>query len=164
MCGTVYSSAESRYEKYERQSHSKYNRRCIDNSVTGCNKCVGYCQCKEHPGFLTAELRKQHNCLGKQCFHYVAKPKETNAPQMIVDLSSAVLSMAQHLMSQNEYVRVIRVENAEFNRYNAYYVTITKECEFERYTKQIENELDIGVNFIRLNYDFDKCVALLCAN
>ena len=163
MYETVYSTVESRYEQYEKQCRSKYDRRCIDNTVTGCNKCVGYCQYEEHPGFLTEKLRQEHNCIGKQCFHYVAKPKEKNTPQLIVDLTSSILSMVHQVMCQNEYARVIRVENAEFRKYNAYYVSITNECKFDRYSSQIKDELGVDVNFINLNYDFDKCVALLCA-
>ena len=161
MHETVYSTATSKYEFYERQSHSRYNRRCIDNSITGCNKCVGYCQYNEHPGFLTEKLREQHNCIEKQCFHYIAKPEKKKATQTLIDLSSPLF--ANKLMSCNECVRVIRVENAEFNRYTAFYVTITNECEFGKYTSQIEKEMGIEVVFVKLNYDFDTCVSLLCA-
>jgi len=164
MYETVYSTAESLYERYEKQCHSKYNRRCIDNSVTGCNRCVGYCQYADHPGFLTEELRKRHNCIGKQCFHYVAKPRKKNTPQLIVDLTASILAMARQIMCQNEFARVLRVENTEFRKYSAYYVSITSECNFDEYSAQIKNELGVEVDFINLNYDFDKCVALLCAN
>lgn len=164
MYETVYSTAESLYEQYEKRYCSKYDRRCIDNTVTGCNKCVGYCQYEEHPGFLTEELRKKRNCIGKQCFHYVAKPKKKKTPQLIVDLTSSILAVVRKAMSQNEFARVLRVENAEFKRYNAYYVTISSECVFDGYATQIKNELGVEVDFINLNYDFDKCVALLCAN
>ena len=165
MYEMVYSTADSRYEQYEKQCRSKYDRRCIDNSITGCNRCVGYCQYAEHPGFLTEELRKQHNCIGKQCFHYVAKPKKKNAPQLIVvDLTSSILAVARKVMCQNEFARVLRVENIEFKKYNAYYVSITNECNFDRYSSQIKDELGVDVDFINLNYDFDKCVALLYAN
>jgi len=164
MYEIVYSTVESLYERYEKKCNSKYNRRCIDNSVTGCNRCVGYCQYAEHPGFLTEELRKKHNCLGKQCFHYVAKPKKKHTPQLIVDLTASILTMVQQVMCQNEFTRVLRVENTEFRRYNAYYVSITSECDFDEYSAQIKNELGVDVDFINLNYDFDKCVALLCAN
>lgn len=75
MYDTVYSTAESLYKQYE-----KHERLCIDNSITGCNRCVGYCQYNEHPGFFTGKLHKQHNCIGKQSFHYVAKPKKKNTP------------------------------------------------------------------------------------
>lgn len=164
MYEMIYSTANNRYEKYEKQCRSKYNRRCIDNSITGGNKCVGYCQYAEHPGFLTEELRKKHNCIGKQCFHYVAKPKKKNTPQPIVDLASSILAEVRETMYQNEYARVIRVENTEFKRYNAYYVSITNGCDFDRYSSQIKDNLGVDVDFINLNYDFDKCVALLCAN
>lgn len=164
MYDTVYSTAESLYKQYEKQCHSKHERRCIDNSITGCNRCVGYCRYNEHPGFLTEKLRKQHNCIGKQCFHYVAKPKKENKPQLLVNRASSILSMVHQVMCQNEYARVIRVENTEFKRYNAYYVSITNECDFDRYSLQIKDKLDVNVDFINLNYDFDKCVALLFAN
>lgn len=59
---------------------------------------------------------------------------------------------------------MIRVESTEFKRYNAYYVSITNECDFDRYSLQIKDKLDVDVDFINLNYDFDKCVALLFAN
>lgn len=164
MYDTIYSTAESLYKQYEKQCRSKHERRCIDNSITGCNRCVGYCRYNEHPGFLTEKLRKQHNCIGKQCFHYVAKPKKENTPQLIIDLTSSILTVTRKVMSQNEFARVLRVENAEFKRYNAYYVSITSECDFNGYATQIKNELGVEVDFINLNYDFDKCVALLCAN
>lgn len=164
MYETVYSTAESRYEQYEKQSHSKYNRRCIDNSVVGCSKCVGYCQYDVHPGFLTAELRKKHNCIGKQCFHYVAKQKKKHTPQLLIDLTSSVFAMVREVMGQNEFTRVIRVENAAYKKYNAFYVSITNDCDFDGYSTQLMSEHGIDVAFINLNYDFDKCVALLCAN
>ena len=52
-----------------------HTRRCIDGSHTGCNRCVGYCTYYEHRGFLTKELRKQHDCLKKGCRYYVNKEK-----------------------------------------------------------------------------------------
>ena len=48
-----YSTETDVYGQYERKSPTKYNRKCIDGSITGCGNCVGYCQYKEHPGFLT---------------------------------------------------------------------------------------------------------------
>ena len=94
----------------------------------------------------------------------MAKSKKKDTPQLIVDLTSSILAVARKAMSQNEFARVLRVENAEFKRYNAYYVTISRECDFNGYATQIKNELGVEVDFINLNYDFDKCVALLCAN
>lgn len=67
-----------RYSDYDKPYKSKFNRRLINGKVTNCGNCVGYCQCDEHPGFLTREQRKQHNCIFKECFHYLAKEKKTN--------------------------------------------------------------------------------------
>lgn len=133
MYETVYSSEQNRYATLEKQFRSSHNRRCIDNTVTGCNKCVGYCQYDLHPGFLTEKLRKQHDCIGKKCFHYLAKPEKKKMPQILKDISPSVLDLIQRVMNGDEGLRVLRVENTEFNRYAAYYVTITNEYEFDSY-------------------------------
>ena len=66
------------YAAFDRSSgRDPYARRCIDGSHTGCNKCVGYCTYYEHRGFLTKELRKQHDCLKKGCRYYVNKEKSS---------------------------------------------------------------------------------------
>ena len=65
------------YYTFERQNSSPHQRRCIDGHITGCGKCVGYCRYHEHPGYLTKDLRKQHNCIKKSCYYYVPKGKET---------------------------------------------------------------------------------------
>ena len=75
----VYSTDISLYDRIEKQNYSRYNRRCIDGRITGCGNCVGYCQYSEHPGYLTKELRKQHNCINKKCFYYVPKCKQRGA-------------------------------------------------------------------------------------
>lgn len=67
------------YLYYDRQSGDGHNRRCIDKRLTGSGKCVGYCQNPEHRGFLTRELRREHDCLGKKCFYYLQKPKRRQA-------------------------------------------------------------------------------------
>lgn len=66
------------YEWFEKQSKSKYVRKCIDNRTVGSNKCVGYCNFEEHRGFLTRKLRKKHNCIKKKCHYYIQKNKSTN--------------------------------------------------------------------------------------
>lgn len=161
MHATVNSITLNKYEFYETKSYSQYNRRCIDGSITGCNKCVGYCRYNEHPGFLTEKQRKQHNCIGKQCFHYIAKPEKKRIANKSINLSLSIQAFANKIMSDDECVRVIRVENTEANRYKAFYITITNECEIDRYTQQIENEMEIEIAFVKLDYDFDTCVALL---
>lgn len=153
------------YADYENLSRSQYNRRCIDNTIVGCSRCVGYCQYDGHPGFLTEKHRKKHNCIGKGCHYYLAKPerKRGTLSQMLSDTSSVILSLTHELLAEEEFVRVIKVENTAVNRYTASYVTITSECDFSGCISKIRRELGMEVDFVKLNYDFDKCVALLCA-
>ena len=65
-----YMTYENVEKKYGLKNHT---RKCIDGIITSCGNCVGYCMYCEHSGFLTKELRKKHNCIGKQCHHYVEK-------------------------------------------------------------------------------------------
>lgn len=87
MYEIVYSAEWNAYEFYEKQSNLQHCRRCIDNTVTGSNKCVGYCQCSQHPGFLTEKQRKLHDCIKKQCFHYVAKPGKKKTARILSDIN-----------------------------------------------------------------------------
>ncbi len=61
---------------------SPHHRRCIDGRITGCGNCVGYCSFRDHPGYLTKDLRKKHDCIKKACNYYVpkAKPVITQSP------------------------------------------------------------------------------------
>lgn len=65
------------YVYYDKIYSSSYNRRCIDGKITGCGNCVGYCTYIEHSGFLTKQQRQEHNCIKKNCFYYLPKPKKT---------------------------------------------------------------------------------------
>lgn len=80
MINIVYST-DSRSKPFDNNS-SPHRRRCIDGSVTGYGKCVGYCDFDGHPGYLTKELRKDHQCLAKECRYYLqkAKPLENTSP------------------------------------------------------------------------------------
>ena len=69
----VYSNVSS--SEYFSVDNSPHHRRCIDGKVTGCGNCVGYCKFHEHPGYLTKNLRKQHDCIKKGCNYYVPKSK-----------------------------------------------------------------------------------------
>lgn len=64
---------QTKYQQLEAQYGKGYDRRLIDGRITGCGKCVGFCQYHNHSGFLTKEQRKEHDCLRKQCFYYVPK-------------------------------------------------------------------------------------------
>ena len=63
----------NRYEYYN-EKYSVHHRRCIDGKYTGGNRCKGYCEFYQHPGFLTAELMAAHRCQEKGCPYLQQKP------------------------------------------------------------------------------------------
>lgn len=161
MENIVYSSSENEYAEYKKGSPSAYARRSITGAVVGCNKCVGYCKYHGHPGFLTKEQRRQHDCLNKGCIYYVKKQKERRpVPSVMKDRSPFVLSQIQRFVTE-EAVKVIRVKGTGFHEYIAYYITITKDYSFEECAAKLQREHGIAVSFENPNYDFDTCVNLL---
>ena len=58
----------------------------------------------------------------------------------------------------------MRVKNASLNSYTAYYVTITNDYSFAGYLEQVKSKHGINLSFEKLNYDFETCVSILCAN
>ncbi len=140
-----------------------FTRRCIDGSVVGCSKCVGYCAFCEHPGFLTEKLRKKHDCLGKECFHYIAKPAKEKHYTKTLNLSNELLSYVQKEIDLNEGLKVIRVELDQSNSYKAYFVAITNHFCLDRYVSSAKERFGANLVFERLNYDFEVCASLICA-
>lgn len=80
----VYSSTENAYHDYVTQTRDHFRLRCIDGHRTSCGNCVGYCRYSGHEGFLTRELRKEHNCLGKQCDYYLPKPRKKRRETIVI--------------------------------------------------------------------------------
>lgn len=92
----VYSSNESDYMSVERKQRSPHRRRCIDGKTTGCGSCVGYCTFIEHPGYLTQQLRKTHNCIKKGCHYYRPKEKPAAAQPYLVTVLSKYVCTSRH--------------------------------------------------------------------
>lgn len=161
----VFSTEIDRYAFFEKKSPYNYTRRCIDNSITGSNKCVGYCQYDGHPGFLTKDLLKQHNCIEKECYHFVKKlSKDMPINNNNHNISSLILKHAQNTFSNNEGIKIMSVKNTEYKDYTISYITITNECNFNDYISIAQDIFDANISFVRLNYDFETCAALIFAN
>lgn len=164
MNNIVYTTEITRYAFFEKRSPSAFTRVCIDGHITGSNKCVGYCQYQEHSGFLTTELLTQHDCIKKGCDYFIAKPKYKDTAKEHDDMSLTILSHAQNIFSHNEGVKILGVKNTGFNSYSIEYITITNEYSLEDYVNLVYNLFGIEVAFVKLNYDFDVCVELICTN
>ncbi len=158
----VYTAGIDRYAFFEKKSPSKFTRVCIDGHITGSNRCEGYCQYEGHPGFLTTELIKQHNCRGKACFHFVAKPKKTHETVIVDDIRSLILPHCKKAFSDYEGIKIMDAQNTGFNQYVITYISITNENNFEEYIGAAVELFGVEISFVRLNYDFDVCVELLC--
>ena len=73
-----------------------------------------------------------------------------------------ILSHAQKAFSHNEGVKILKVKSTGFNNYSIEYITITNEYSLEDYANLVYNLFGVEVSFVKLNYDFEVCVELLC--
>ncbi len=89
MTSQVLVFSATTYTTYEAHNRTPHHRRCIDGKTTGCGNCVGYCQYREHPGYLTKELRKKHNCIKKGCRYYLPKEK----PEIVTSPFAVLLAV-----------------------------------------------------------------------
>lgn len=151
------------YEQIESKQGIGYNRKCIDGKITGCGKCVGYCKCSVHPGFLTEKLRKEHDCLEKSCFHYIPKLPHTRPLNRKKALLNDILGLAKQRISDLEGMRIISVQEQGINRWQFNYITISNEYPIHDIEQALGKDLNAEVSFIKLDYSFDRCVALIIA-
>jgi len=155
--------AMSAYEQIEANQRSGYNRTCINGRTTGCGKCVGYCQYDGHPGYLTELLRKKHNCIEKECFHYIPKPSRERSPKKEPLFLDTLLASAIQLTTQMEGLRIISVTEQAQNHWQFNYVTISNEYSLHDVAQNLERDYHGGVTFKKLNYSFERCVQLIFA-
>lgn len=152
------------YEQYEKRSGAEHSRKCIDGRITGSNNCVGYCEYREHSGFLTDEQRKQHRCIEKGCFYYVNKERKTNKIcKKKKDNSEVLVSKARECTKEYEGLRVLHAIPNGHNGWVLRYIAITNDYPIGTIEERISKKIGVDVNMERLNYDFDICVELLLA-
>lgn len=156
-----YSSNERDYSYYAERSKDKYNRRCIDGSITGCGNCVGYCQYAEHRGFLTEKQRHEHNCLGKSCFYYLPKTKQKNNVSKRTSKASAIIDAISEALSEYEGLKAMHSAKNPDGGWLVKYVTITNSYSIPAIEKNLSSILGETITMIKLNYDFDTAVKLI---
>lgn len=155
--------ATSIYAQVEAKQRAGHNRICINGSITGCGKCVGYCQYQGHPGYLTAQLRKEHKCLEKECFYYVPKPTRERAQHKDSAFLDMLLSSAIQRSVEMEGLRVMSVHEQGENSWLFNYVTISDEYPIHELVHGLECDFHGAVTFKKLNYSFERCVQLILA-
>jgi hypothetical protein len=161
---TIQTTGSSYYWDLDARFGSDRNRKCIDGKITGCGKCVGYCQFTGHPGFLTAELKAQHECTSKGCFYYIEKPSRVRDRRRTVPLQVDILSEAKKHISHMEGVKCLTVVNDCIDQWCLNYITITNDYSLIPTKDALENKFGCKIRLNRLPYAFDVCVQLILAD
>lgn len=161
ITNNAYFEMNHNYAFYEQQSGSPYNRRCIDGRITGCGNCVGYCQYKEHPGFLTEKLRMEHDCIGKGCYYYVAKPKQEKRPPKTTQISQRILNIITENLAEYEGMRVLQADKCHSGGWQLKYVTITNEYHIPTIEKKLSACVGEVISMMKLNCDFEKAAQFI---
>ena len=149
------------YSYYDRQQNHTRNRRCIDGTVTGCGKCVGYCQFSDHSGFLTEEQRKKHNCIGKGCYHYLPKQKTKRKKAKDKNLITEIIKKSSEVIANLEGIKIIKAEENTKGGWKLKYVTLTNEYSISDLEKLISSVLGHRAVMQKLNYDFEIAAKLI---
>ena len=157
---SVYTTEQNRYAEYEKKYQSRTTRLCIDGKLTGCGNCVGYCQYSEHPGFLTKQLRQDHDCINKGCHYYVPRLRSPGR-EKTEDISSKILGLAQQCISAMEDLRIMSICNKN-QTWVIGYVTVFGKHNFASVEEKIQKEFGVSVSMQRLDYSFERCVELIC--
>lgn len=141
-------------------SRDKHSQRCIDGRIVGRNKCVGYCEYDGHRGFLTQELRKEHNCIKKGCVFYVSqKPTRKVAEKADEPSLQPLVDIANEKSARFEAMRFLKAKRNDDGNCILFYVAIA-EYPLDELIEELEEEIG-AVRFERLNYDFEKCEKLI---
>lgn len=151
---------------------NKTDVRCIDGAILGRSKCPWYCNSTAHPGYLTQTLAAQHNCHEKFCsFLYRVlnhdKIKTAQARQKKSDLKAerealtkTIEEKARVLTKNLDGFKIVRVESPVLNEWVVSYVSLGA-CDFTGIIPKMNKEFSIKTEFRRLEYDYDRIVALL---
>lgn len=151
----------SLYREVERETIRNFNLRCIDGSLHGCGRCVGYCTYDGHAGFLTAELQGEHQCIEKGCFYHFSKPKaQRNLRDNNKSLRRRILLTAQDATAAMEGLRVIRAAVEPDATCVVYYAAIA-EYDVAPIVEAIAASTGCQVTMKQIPCDFDVAVALV---
>lgn len=151
----------SEYEMFECRHGDSKVRKCINGRNTGCGNCVGFCKFAGHPGYLTQDLRREHDCLNKHCHYYLPKPQRQRTEKS-KDISSLILSLAKQSVSDIEDLRIM---NTRFEDRICVigYITVFGQYNFSDVEQKIEKMSGVPVTMQKLDYSFERCVELMCS-
>ena len=149
------------YNTYDKKYSSTYNRPCIDGTITGCGKCVAYCKCELHPGFLTENLKAEHKCKEKNCIHYLPKPKAQKRVGSEKNIEQErIMAIAVSATSEMEGMRVMRAAQENDNSWILYYVSIS-DYPLGTIAQKMAAKIGTTVKFYELAYHYEIAASLI---
>ena len=151
------------YESFVKRYGSIHRNKCIDGTITGQSCCIGYCNYCEHPGFLTKSLRKKHDCIHKNCYHYVPKQRTKKEISHNDSFQSLLMQAISKSVESFEGMKVLRLAQMDDNGWTIHYVTISNDYPILDVSKAIETELGCELLWNNLNYDFETAAKLIFA-
>lgn len=150
------------YAYYDGLYSSPHHRRCIDGSITGSSKCVGYCEYSEHKGFLSEKLRNERNCIAKGCNYYLPKQQQPHKAKTKDSRPNEVISIASAVLSSIEGLKILRADKSA-SGWILKYITISNSYSIGAFEKSISEAIGETVIMKDLNYDFDAAAKMLFA-
>ncbi len=151
------------YYSFDKQCPG-HNRICINGTITGSGNCVGYCKYAAHPGFLTRKQRQEHNCLGKGCFYYVAKPRrEKLAISKQTCIADEIFQKASAITAQMEGMRVLSAKMEGDRDCSVRYVTISDCYPITKLENTLTQMSGIVVKMRKIDCDYERSAAIIFA-
>lgn len=148
------------YDMIERNYYiGTYNRKCIDGSTHGCSSCKGYCNFKDHPGYLTEKMIAEKHCIEKGCHYFIGKPKRQRQPKR-TSIDRDIHAAASAALSPFEGLRVTKAKQDETGRWILYYAQIA-DYNTETLCESISSQCDFSFSLSRLSCSFDTAAQLV---
>lgn len=136
-----------------------YDRRCIDGSIHGCSSCKGYCNFKDHPGYLTAKMIAEKHCIEKGCHYFVGKSKRQRQPKG-TSIDREIIAAASAALSPFEGLKVTKAKQDETGSWTLYYAQIA-DYDSGRLRESLSAHCDFDFSLSRIPCDFDTATRLV---
>lgn len=147
------------YDTIEKNYIGAINRRCIDGSIHGCSSCKGYCDFKDHPGYLTEKMIDEKHCIEKGCDYFRAKTKAQRPVKRTSNVKD-ILSAASSALTVFEGLRVVRAKQSESGSWTLYYAQIA-DYDSGLLRESLSAQCDFDFSLSRIPCDFDTAADLV---
>ncbi len=138
-----------------------FNLRCMDGTLRGRSKCVGFCAYEQHPGFLTARQEREHQCHEKGCFYHHAKPAvQRNRRDENRVKQAEIMAAARAATARMEGLRVLRAAQEPDGGWTVWYAAISG-YDLSEVEERLRKETECRISMKPLRCDFDTAAALV---